>query len=154
MEQWGSKVSGSQKPLELILARNFLTSVSTPALLVARDGALLFYNEAAGALFGVPFEETGRLEPSDWSKAFGPFDSDGEPVSVDDLEMAEALRDGRPAHDSFSIRSSDGGRHEVAASAMPVISVEHGNSGALVVFWPIDPDQAREVVTGRHEVTR
>ena len=43
-------MSGSQKPLELILARNLLTSVTTPAFLVARDGALLFYNEGAGAL--------------------------------------------------------------------------------------------------------
>ena len=38
-------MSGPQKPLELILARNLLTSVTTPAFLVARDGTLLFYNE-------------------------------------------------------------------------------------------------------------
>jgi PAS domain-containing protein len=47
-----------QKPLELILARNFLTSLSTPAFLVDRTGALLFYNEAAGALLGSSFEES------------------------------------------------------------------------------------------------
>ena len=35
-----------QKPLELILARNLLSSISTPAFLVGEDGALLFYNEA------------------------------------------------------------------------------------------------------------
>ena len=40
----------AQKPLELILARNFLTSLSTPAFLVDESGALIFYNEAAGAL--------------------------------------------------------------------------------------------------------
>ena len=55
---------GSQKPLELILARNLLTSVTTPAFLVARDGALLFYNEAAGALLGRPFEDVGQLDPA------------------------------------------------------------------------------------------
>ncbi len=41
-----------QKPLELILARNLLSSISTPAFLVGEDGALLFYNEGAGALLG------------------------------------------------------------------------------------------------------
>src|SRR4051812_36033699 len=45
-----------QKPLELILARNFLTSLSTPAFLVDRSGALIFYNEAAGAMLGISFE--------------------------------------------------------------------------------------------------
>ena len=51
----------SQKPLELILARNLLTSLSTPAFLVDESGALIFYNEAAGAMLGISFEEQGRL---------------------------------------------------------------------------------------------
>ncbi|MGI8726346.1 MAG: hypothetical protein ACR2K6_01510 [Solirubrobacterales bacterium] len=142
-------MSGSQKPLELILARNFLTSVSTPAFLVAREGDLLFYNEAAGALLGIPFEETGKQDPGEWTKNFGPFDGDGEPLEIDQLSLTAALRDGRPAHDEFCIRSVDGSRHEIAASAMPVISTEHGNSGALIVFWPRDADQAREVVSAQ-----
>ena len=60
-------MSGSQKPLELILARNLLTSVTTPAFLVARDGTLLFYNEGAGALIGRPFEDTGQLDLDEWT---------------------------------------------------------------------------------------
>ena len=42
----------AQKPLELILARNLLSSISTPAFLVSDHGTLMFYNEAAGALLG------------------------------------------------------------------------------------------------------
>ena len=42
----------SQKPLELILARNLLTSISTPAFLLDADAAVVFYNEAAAALLG------------------------------------------------------------------------------------------------------
>lgn len=144
-------MSGSQKPLELILARNLLTSVSTPAFLVGRDGSLLFYNEGAGALLGVPFEETGRMEPQEWTSAFGPFDADGNPIDVEDLALTAALRDGRPAHSSFTIRNVKGVEHEIAASGMPIVSAEHGNSGAIVVFWPCDPEQARELTTGRHE---
>ncbi len=58
----------AQKPLELILARNFLTSLSTPAFLVDESGALIFYNEAAGALLGISFEESGRMEAKDWAR--------------------------------------------------------------------------------------
>ena len=56
-----------QKPLELILARNFLTSLSTPAFLVDESGALIFYNEAAGAMLGISFEESGRMPAKEWS---------------------------------------------------------------------------------------
>ena len=70
-------MSGPQKPLELILARNLLTSVTTPAFLVARDGTLLFYNEGAGALIGRPFEDIGQLDIDEWTSRFGPFDEVG-----------------------------------------------------------------------------
>ena len=63
----------AQKPLELILARNFLTSLSTPAFLVDESGALIFYNEAAGALLGISFEESGRMEAKDWARTLSPY---------------------------------------------------------------------------------
>lgn len=142
---------GQQKPLELILARNLLTSLSTPAFLVAWDGSLLFYNEAAGALLGVPFEEIGRMDPSEWSGSFGPFDSEGNPIAIEELPITIALRDGRPAHANFTIHSSGGEAHEIAASGMPIISTEHGTSGAIIFFWPLDENRARELTTGTHK---
>jgi PAS domain-containing protein len=145
-------MSGSQKPLELILARNLLTSVTTPAFLVARDGTLLFYNEGAGALIGRPFEDTGQLDLAEWTRRFGPFDDNDEPLPFDDLPLTRALQEGRPAHDEFSVRSADGIKHRIAASAMPIVGAASGASGAMVIFWPVDDAQAREVTTGRHEV--
>lgn len=145
---------GSQKPLELILARNLLTSVTTPAFLVARDGRLLFYNEGAGALLGRPFEDVGQLDPGDWTASFGPLDVDGEPIPIDDLPLTRALRDGRPAHAEFSVRSADGKNHRIAASAMPIVGAGDGATGAMVIFWPVDAEHAREVTTGRHEVVK
>jgi PAS domain-containing protein len=145
-------MSGPQKPLELILARNLVNSIATPAFLVGTDGTLLFYNEAAGALLGVPFEEIGRMEPGEWIDSFGPFDEDGNPIPVADLPLTVALRDGRPAHSKFKIRSTKGEHHEIAASGVPIIGKEHGASGAIVFFWPLDEDRARELTTGRHGV--
>ncbi len=145
---------GPQKPLELILARNLLTSVTTPAFLVARDGQLLFYNEAAGAMLGRPFEDIGQLDRGAWTREFGPFGEDGEPIPIGELPLTRALRDGRPAHTELRIRSSDGEMHRVAASAMPIVGAGSGASGAMVIFWPVDDEKAREVTTGRHEAVR
>ncbi len=146
-----SSNSSHQKPLELILARNLLTSIATPAFLVSTEGEMLFYNEGAGALLGVPFEETGRMDSSTWISSFGPYDEKGEPIPLENLELTAALRDGRPAHSTFCIRSTDGSQHEVAASGMPIVSAERGASGAIIFFWPLDPEHARELTTGRHE---
>lgn len=142
-----------QRPLELILARNLLTSIATPAFLVSKEGAMLFYNEAAGALLGVPFEETGRMDPETWVKSFGPFDSSGTPIPIEELTLTAALRDRRPAHANFTIRSTDGQLHEIAASGMPIIG-EQGASGAIIFFWPLDDDFARDIATGKHEVVK
>lgn len=128
-------MESAQKPLELILARNLLTSLSTPAFLADEDGALVFYNEAAGSLLGLAFEESGKLDPREWSEKFGPFNGNGEPIGVDELPITKALRAGRPAHAEYVIRSNDGGEHEVEVSALPIV-VNGDQSGAMVVFWP------------------
>lgn len=130
-------MEASQRPLELILARNLLTAISTPAFLVDDDAQLLFYNEAAGALLGVSFEEAGRMTAEQWTARFGPFERDGEPVSVEELEITRSLRDGRPSHASFCIRGAGGAEHSIEASALPISGNLDGHrSGAIIVFWP------------------
>ena len=90
-----------QKPLELILARNLLASVSTPAFLVGDQGTLLFYNEAAAALLGRRFEESGTLSASEWTSEFGPYGEDGLPLPYDEIPATVALRSRRPFHGTF-----------------------------------------------------
>jgi len=126
----------AQKPLELILARNLLTSISTPAFLVDQDAALVFYNEAAGALLGRSFEDVGRMSPEEWTSTYGPFGPDGKPVELDELPTTRAVRDGRPAHARFTIRSANGDKREIESSAFPIVASEEGSSGAMIFFWP------------------
>jgi PAS domain-containing protein len=123
-----------QKPLELILARNFLTSLSTPAFLVDESGALIFYNEAAGGLLGISFEEQGRMEPEEWSSTLSPYGEDGKRTPIEERKMTKALRRGRPAHGHFKIRSVRGKDFEVEASALPIVA-EGGQEGAMIFFW-------------------
>ena len=127
----------SQKPLELILARNLLTSISTPAFLLDADAAVVFYNEAAAAVLGRSFEDAGRMSAEQWTETFGPFDKDGAPLDVDGMATTEAIRAGRPAHGSFTIRAANGERISIEASAFPIVASEHGSSGAMILFWPL-----------------
>jgi PAS domain-containing protein len=130
--------SRAQKPLELILARNLITSLSTPAFLVDRAGGLLFYNEAAGALLGVSFEEAGQMTADEWIGTFGPLDDDGRPIPLEQQPLTPALRAGRPSHARVRIRSTKGDEHEIEASGLPIIGSDRGSSGAILVFWPVD----------------
>jgi len=125
----------TQKPLELILARNLMSSLSTPAFLVDEGGVLVFYNEAAGILVGKRYEELGTVGPQEWGSMFGPFDTGGEPIPYDELPLVSAVRNGRPAHAEFTIRSADGAEHAVEASAFPILTA-HGSRGALAMLWP------------------
>ncbi len=142
VEEWAGMAA--QKPLELILARNLLTSISTPALLLDENAALVFYNEAAGALLGRSFEDAGRMSPEDWMSTYGPFGDDGKPLELDDLPTTQAIRDGRPAHSVFRIRSSNGTQREIESSAFPIVASEQGSSGAMIFLWPSDENGSGE----------
>jgi PAS domain-containing protein len=124
----------AQKPLELILARNFLTSLSTPAFLVDESGALIFYNEAAGALLGISFEEQSHMSAEEWSHSVGPFGGDGQPIPIEELPTTQALRRGRPAHGHFRVRSVTGEEYEIESTALPIVA-EGGQEGAMIFFW-------------------
>jgi PAS domain-containing protein len=133
----------AQKPLELILARNLLSSISTPAFLVGDQGTLLFYNEAAGAMLGKRFEESGRLSALDWTSEFGPFGPDEKPIPYDQIPATVAVRANRPFHGNFRICAAGGEHQDVAASAIPIVG-PGGSSGAIVIFWPLTGDEQGE----------
>src|SRR4051794_39433132 len=102
-------MEGTQhRPLELILARNLLASLSTPAFLVDAKGDIAFYNEAAGHLLGRRYEDSGPMPATEWSQTFGPFDDEAKPIPFEDLDLTHALRGNRPAHDRFTVRALTG----------------------------------------------
>jgi PAS domain-containing protein len=127
-----------QQPLELILARNLMSSLSTPAMLVDTHGVLVFFNDAAGALLGQRFEEAGKMPWSEWGSRYGPFDDQGTPIPFEEMPLTIALREGHPAHHRVTIRPAGTDPHPVEVSAMPLVSAEAGFSGAIVFFWQED----------------
>ena len=124
----------TQRPLELILARNLLSSLSTPAFLANQPGDIVFYNEAAGIVLGRRFEETGAMSPQDWVERFGPVDDEGNPIPVEEQPLTIALRRNLPGHAHHRIRSVDGTEHDVVVAGVPVIGPD-GFQGAMVFFW-------------------
>ena len=129
-------MESAQKPLELILARNLLTSISTPALLVDEDVTILFYNEAAAAMLGRSFEEAGQMSAPEWNRAIGPLGDDGEPVDLERTGLTVAVRAGRPAHGRFKIRTAQNPEQPIEAAAFPIVNPDTGSSGAMIMFWP------------------
>jgi PAS domain-containing protein len=128
-----------EQPLELILARNLISIISLGAFLVDTEGTIVFFNDAAAEIFGVRFEETGRIEQPDWSNELGPLDEEGQPLPTDQLPLTIALRDGRPGYGRFHVRT-DRGLIPIVAAGLPLTG-SGGRHGALVAFWPLTDDQ-------------
>jgi len=107
------------------------------AFLVDIDGHVVFYNDAAAEIIGSPFEETGTLTRERWNAQLAPSDEHGTPLPTDQLPLAVALREGRPAYGRFRISGANGPL-QVEASSLPLIGPA-GHHGAMVVFWPRPP---------------
>jgi PAS domain-containing protein len=126
----------AQRPLELILARNLLSSLSTPGLLVGEGGALLFYNEAAGAILGRSFEDSTGLTADEWTREFGPLDANGEAIAYEQIGALAILRAHLPFHGDLSIKTGSG-RREIAVTAIPIVAPDE-STAAIIMFWPTD----------------
>lgn len=118
------------------MARGFMSNMTTPAFLVDEVGALIFFNEAAGEILGVPFEEAGPMPAEVWGSRFSPTRLDGEPLTVEELPLAVAVSEGRPAHGPMRIRSGTGESRDILVTAFPVVG-RTGRRGAMAIFWDI-----------------
>jgi PAS domain-containing protein len=123
------------QPLLLILARNLIAGVTVPGFVTDAEGAIVFYNDAAGELLGHRFEETGRLSREQWN-TIGPVDESGHPLGTD-APLTTALKQGRPSHGRFRICTDESTLLMVETSAVP-LSGPDGFQGAIVLFWPSD----------------
>jgi PAS domain-containing protein len=125
----------SQKQLVLILARAFASNLSTPTLLADARGYLVFYNEAAEAVVGKRFSETGEMPLDDWIAAFEPRTAESDPLPADRRPARIALDERRPAHLSYVVTSADGVEREIEVIALPLFAHTDEFVGIIVIFW-------------------
>jgi PAS domain-containing protein len=127
-------MAAAQHPVEIILARGFVSNLATPAFLVDTEGTLVFYNEAAAELLGVGFEEAGPMPSQGWGARFGPAGPDGHALALDELPLAIALNEARAVHREMRIHAATGDERTIEVTAFPVVGHD-GQSGAIAIFW-------------------
>lgn len=130
-----SQTAPAQQSLQLILARNLISTLSTPALIVDPRETVVFYNEAAGEFVGIHYEETGKMSLSRWRAAIDPLDAGDRPIDSDSLPITVALRERRPVHTTSRIRGAQAEHREVEMLALPLIGPDDQHEGAVGVFW-------------------
>ncbi len=123
------------KHLVLILAREFVSNLSTPTLVADARGYLVFYNEAAEAVVGRRFAETGEMPLDDWLAAFEPKTLASEPIPPERRPARIALDERRASHLQYLVTSADGIEREIEVTAFPLFAHTDDFVGIVVVFW-------------------
>ncbi len=123
-----------QHSVEVIMARGLMSNMTTPAFLVDNGGSLIFFNEAAGELLGVRFEEAGPMAPAEWGSRFTPTAMDGRPLALEELPLAITINEARPAHGVLRIVSAVGEERDIEVTAFPIVG-RGGHSASLAIFW-------------------
>jgi PAS domain-containing protein len=123
------------QPIEMILMRELASHLSTPIFVVDPAGDLLFYNEPAETLLGTRFDETGIMPFKQWATMFTPTDEDEHPIPPDQLPLAIAQQQQKPAQGSMWIRSLDGSRRHLVVAAIPLHGQWGELLGATAIFW-------------------
>jgi PAS domain-containing protein len=126
------RTAPAQQSLQLILARNLISTLSTAAMIVDPQETVVFYNEAAGEFLGLRYEETGKMSLPEWREAIG---ATGGAIAEDQLPITVALRERRPVHLNTRVRPREGVEHSIEMLALPLIGTEDQHEGAIGVFW-------------------
>jgi PAS domain-containing protein len=128
----------SQNEIEVILTQHLASCLAMPIFLVDNQGDLLFYNEHAEPILGQRFDETGKMSAEDWGSHFEPFDEERNPIPLEELPLAIALREKRPAHGRIGIKGLDGVERRIDIMGLPLIGQGDRHLGAFAIFWEVD----------------
>jgi PAS domain-containing protein len=128
---------GADLPVEIILMRQLASYLAMNIFLVGLDGKLIFYNEPAESLLGLPFDETDELPLEEWASRLEATEEDGTSVDSEGRPMIAALRKRKPTHRRFFLRGFDGVKREVEGAAFPLAGLTGHQLGAVGVFWEV-----------------
>jgi PAS domain-containing protein len=130
-------VATQQKQLLLILAREFTSNLSTPSLIADAEGTLVYYNEAAEAVVGKRFSETGEQPLDEWLVTFELRTTESEPLPPERRPTHIALVERRAAHERYMVTSTDGVEREVEVTAFPLYAHTEEFVGIVAIFWRV-----------------
>jgi PAS domain-containing protein len=127
----------ASKSIQIILARQLASCVAAPILLVDAEGALVYYNEPAEAIFNQRFDETGEMAAGEWTARFAAMDDDRNPIPAEERPMMRAITKGHPVSQTIWLRRSDGDWRHLHVTAFPLIGERDTLLGAMSIFWEI-----------------
>src|SRR5215510_14973124 len=130
-----ASTSTTQKPVELILARQLASYLAMPIFLVDAEGTLVFYNEPAERILGRRFDETGEMPAGEWAAAFAPTDDAGRAIPPEKVPLMIAHAERRPVHVHLRMCGFDKVSREIEATAVPLIAPAGRYVGAVAIFW-------------------
>lgn len=128
----------AQHPIEIILARQWASTMFHPIWITDEVGNLLFYNVAAEAVLGVRFDEAGEMPAERLDELFETSSLDGSPMAAEDLPLLRALTEWAPAHGPLRIKAHDGVWRAIEVTAIPLIGEGERRLGAMAMFWELD----------------
>ena len=128
----------AQHPIEIILARQWASTMAHPIWITDDVGNLLFYNEPAELVLGVRFDEAGEMPAEELGALFETESLDGSPMTSAELPLLKALTDWVPAHGPLRIRAHDKVWREIEVTAIPLIGEGDRRLGAIALFWELD----------------
>lgn len=125
------------KAIQMILARQLASCVAMPILLADAEGTLIFYNEAAEAVLGQRFDETGEIVAEEWERLVTVADEDHNPLPPDERPMRAALLTRQPVSRRIWTRREDRPWRQMQATAVPLVGEEQRLLGVLNIFWEV-----------------
>ena len=128
----------TQKDIELILLRQWASHLDMPIFLFGADGEMLFYNEPADILVGVPFDEADVMPAPRIARMFKTKNPDGSPIPNSELPHMVALEQRKPSHRVVRYEGLDGVSRTVEVTAVPLTAQGDRNLGAVLFFWEAD----------------
>lgn len=127
----------AQFSIELILVRQLASGLAIPTFVADAAGSLVFLNEPAERLLGIRFDELGDMPFEAWTTGFTPPDAHGG-VAPEQMPLAIALHERRPAHGPLRILGRDGVQREIEITAFPLESAHGQLEGGVAMFWEVD----------------
>ncbi len=127
----------SPKPIQIILARQFASTLAMPILIVDTEGTLIFFNESAEVILGRRFEETGEIAADTWSTLFAMEDEERKPIAQEARPTMLALSERKPFSRTVWMRCGNREWRHVNITAFPVIGETRQFLGAQMIFWEV-----------------
>ena len=130
-----AKAASRQKHLVMILARELVSNLATPTIIIDDRGWLVYFNEAAEETLQVTFAEIGEMPVEEFSSKYEPRNLEGVQRPFDQRPAGIALYERRPAHERLLITSADGEEREVGITAIPLFAHKDEFVGVVNFWW-------------------